>query len=244
MNKKKIISLAIIVVLLISAYAVKNIFFKNTFSYAGTVEVTKVDIPARISSVISEIPVEEGQTVAKNQPLVRLSCEDIKIAYSLAKSNYERSKKLYHGGSISQENFDLVKNKKEEAELKNQWCDIFSPLKGTILTRYYEPGEMVAPGSKLLTIANLEDLYAYFYLPHDEISKLKIKEKVRAVIPELDNKEFDGYISYINPEAEFTPKNVQTRDERTRLVYAVKVAFSNPDGILKPGMTLEWKARD
>ena len=57
----------------------------------------------------------------------------------------------------------------------------------------------------------------------------------------MDNKKFDGVIEFINPDSEFTPKNVQTRDERTRLVYGVKVRFANPDGILKPGMTLEWK---
>lgn len=236
--------MVLIVILLVFAFIVKTYLFKNKFSYAGTVEVTQVDIPARISSVISQLPVAEGEKVIKGQLLVRLACEDIKIAFDLARSTYERSKKLYNGGSISQENFDLVRNKKEEAELRKNWCEVSSPLNGTVLVKYFEPGEMVGPGTKLLSVADLSEIYAYFYLPHDEVSKLKLQEKIQALVPEMDNKEFEGIVSYINPEAEFTPKNVQTREERTRLVYAVKVYFSNPDGILKPGMTLEWPAGD
>ncbi|MBV2167259.1 MAG: efflux RND transporter periplasmic adaptor subunit, partial [Bdellovibrio sp.] len=123
---------------------------------------------------------------------------------------------------------------------RRQWCEIKSPLRGTVLTTYFEPGEMVGPGSKLLTIGNLDEVYAYFYLPHDEISHLKLQQEVTAFLPELEKKPFSGVISFINPEAEFTPKNVQTREERTRLVYGVKVSFQNPEGVLKPGMTLEW----
>lgn len=240
MSKKRIVPIVVIVVLLVLAYVVKTTLFKNKFLYAGTVEVTKVDIPARVSSVISERPVKEGQVVNKGQTLVQLSCEDIKIAYDLAKSNYDRSYRLFRSGSIAQEAYDQVKNKKEDTELRRSWCDIVAPLKGTVLTTYHEPGEMVNPGVKLLTIGNLEEVYAYFYLPHDEISKLKMEQKVKARVPELNEKEFSGVVSYINPEAEFTPKNVQTRDERTRLVYAVKIYFTNEEGILKPGMTLEW----
>lgn len=244
MTKKKILPFVLIVVLLVLAYVVKAYLFKNAFSYAGTVEVTKVDIPSRLSSVILNFPVKEGQTIEKGQLLVQLSCEDIKIAFDLAKRNFDRSSRLYRSGGISQEIFDLVKNRKEEAELRKNWCNIISPIKGSVLTTYFEPGEMVGPGVKLATIGNLEEIYAYFYLPHDQISKLKLQEKIKARLFEMDNKEFEGEISYINPEAEFTPKNVQTREERTLLVYAVKVSFKNPEGILKPGMTLAWPARD
>ncbi|MGZ3772146.1 MAG: efflux RND transporter periplasmic adaptor subunit [Pseudobdellovibrionaceae bacterium] len=244
MTKKRILPVVLIIILLVSAYIVKVYLFKGPFSYAGTIEVTKVDIPARVSSVIAEFSAREGQVVEKGQNLVRLSCEDIKIAYDLAKSNYDRSSRLFRSGGISQENFDLIKNKKEDAELKKRWCEINSPLRGTVLATYFELGEMVGPGAKLLTVGNLEEIYAYFYLPHDEIAKLKLQQKINAVLPEMNKREFEGVISSINPEAEFTPKNVQTRDERTRLVYAVKVYFANPQGLLKPGMTLEWPARD
>nr|BFD59515.1 efflux RND transporter periplasmic adaptor subunit [Bdellovibrio sp. CKG001]BFD62895.1 efflux RND transporter periplasmic adaptor subunit [Bdellovibrio sp. HM001] len=241
MSKKKILPLIVILVVLLLAYLAKVFLFKSSFSYAGTVEVTKVDIPARVSSVIEAFLVKEGQTVQKDQMLVRLTCEEIKLGYDLAKRNFDRAAQLYRSGSIAQESYDQIKNKKDDIETRKGWCSVATPLKGTVLNTYFEPGEMVGPGSKLLTIGDLEEVYSYFYLPHDEIASLKLEQKIEATLPEINNKKFPGTVSYVNPEAEFTPKNVQTRQERTRLVYAVKVRFNNPDGILKPGMTLEWQ---
>ena len=242
MSKKKILPLVVILVVLLLAYLVKVFLFKSSFSYAGTVEVTKVDIPARVSSVIARFPVKEGEVVQKDQTLVELACEEIKLGFDLAKKNFDRASQLLRGGSIAQENYDQIKNKKDDIETRKNWCTVQAPLKGTVLTTYFEPGEMVVPGAKLLTVGDLEEVYAYFYLPHDEIAPLKMEQKIEAVLPEMEDRKFSGVISHINPEAEFTPKNVQTREERTRLVYAVKVRFNNPEGVLKPGMTLEWPA--
>lgn len=241
MSKKKIVPIAVVLGLLVIAFLVKLFFFRNDFYYAGTVEVTKVDIPARVSSVIAEMPVVEGQVVQKDQELVKLSCEDIQVSYGLAKINFERSRKLLGSGNIAQDSFDQTKSRYDDLKVKSDWCNVVSPLKGTVLTKYFEVGEMVNPGAKLFTIGDLDSVYAYFYLPHDEIGKLKIGQKVSARLHEMDNKKFEGHIEFINPESEFTPKNVQTRDERTRLVYGVKIRFANPEGTLKPGMTLEWK---
>ncbi|HEX7673008.1 MAG TPA: efflux RND transporter periplasmic adaptor subunit [Bdellovibrio sp.] len=241
MSKKKILPLVVVLGLLVLAFLVKIFFFRSDFYFAGTVEVTKVDVPARIPSVIEEMPVDEGNLVQKGQQLIKLSCEDVKVANDLAQLNYKRAKSLYRSGNISEESYDQMRNKKDDLQVKIGWCDVFSPLKGTILTKYFEVGEMVNPGQKLFTIGDLDSVYAWFYLPHDRIGRLKIGQKVQALLHEMDNKKFDGVIEFINPESEFTPKNVQTRDERTRLVYGVKVRFANPDGILKPGMTLEWK---
>ncbi|MFM6928183.1 MAG: efflux RND transporter periplasmic adaptor subunit [Bdellovibrio sp.] len=244
MSKKKVIVLAIIFGLLILAFAAKTIFFKNKFNYAGTVEVTKVDIPARVQSVIATLAAKEGDWVKKGQVVVVLSCEDLKIGNDLAQSNYHRSRALYSSGNISAEAYDQVRAKKADLELRTRWCEVSSPLSGIVLTKYFEEGEMVNPGAKLLTVANLADVYAYFFLPHDEIAALKTGQKIEATLPELKDQKFPGVIEFINPEAEFTPKNVQTRDERTRLVYGVKIRFDNPDGVLKPGMTLEWNSGD
>jgi len=240
LSRKKIIVI-VVVVLLLAALLLRLFVWKKDFYYAGTVEVTKVDIPTRVTSVISQFLVKEGDLVKADQDLVKLSCEDIRINYGLALTNYQRGQKLYRGGSVSQETFDAVRTKKEDLELRNQWCDIKSPIKARVITTYHENAEWVNQGTKLLTLANLQDVWVYFYLPAPEIAKLKVGQKVTAYLPELEMREFAGVIEVINPDAEFTPKNVQTREERTRLVYGVKVAFHNPDEILKPGMSLEWK---
>ncbi|MDG0816705.1 efflux RND transporter periplasmic adaptor subunit [Bdellovibrio svalbardensis] len=241
MSKKKLLPLALVLILLVVAFLVKVFFFRSEFFYAGTIEVTKVDVPARVAAVIDEMPIMEGQIVTQGQKLVKLSCEDLKVSYSLAKINYDRARSLFRSGNISAEAYDQAANKKDDLQVRTGWCDIFSPLKGTVLTKYFEIGEMVNPGAKLFTIGDLSSVYAYFYIPHDEIAKIKVGQKTQARLHEVDNKAFEGVVEFINPEAEFTPKNVQTRDERTRLVFAVKVRFANPEEVLKPGMTLEWK---
>ena len=235
--------LIVLIVLTAAAVAVKFFLFRGEFLYAGTLEATKVDLSARVSSAISAVKVQEGAHVTENQELVVLSCEDIKITAGLANEDFQRIVRLFREGSASQAMLDQVKNRKEDADVRLSWCSVRSPIQGTVLNRYHEPGEWVNPGTKLLTLANIRDIWAYIYVPQPEVSRLQVGMTLRGYLPELNNREFDGKIIKINQEAEFTPKNVQTRAERERLVFGVKVSFleSNAEEILKPGMTIEVK---
>jgi HlyD family secretion protein len=240
-SKKKPILIAVVLMLAIGI-GIKFFFFKTPFVYDGTIEATKVDVPARVTSVISKLSVKEGDHVQKNQSLITLSCEDYKLAQEIATSDFDRADRLFKAGSQPRETYDQMKNKKEDADLKVSWCDVTSPLTGIVLNKYHEEGEMVTPGTRLFTLANLkEDIYAYIYIPEELVATVKLGEKLTGTLPELNQKKFEGTVTQVSDEAEFTPKNVQTREERTRLVYAIKVAFSNPDEILKPGMTIEVK---
>ena len=235
------IIILILVLLVLAGIAVKLVYFKGAFRYAGTLEATKVDLSARVSSAIGEVKVQEGDPIAENQELVTLSCEDVKVAAELANDNFRRTLGLYRSGTASQEAMDQVKNRKEDADVRLSWCSIKSPIRGTVLNRYHEPGEWVSPGTKLLTLANIRDIWAYIYIPQPEVSRLKVGMKLTGYLPELNNRAFEGKIVKINDEAEFTPKNVQTRAERERLVFGEKVSFlgSNEEEVLKPGMTIE-----
>lgn len=235
---KKIIPLVIVVVLA-GALAARYLVFKPAFRYAGTIEATKVDVPARLSSVIGTVDVLEGDRVTAGQTLLTLSCEDHRLNARLAQDNFARAEQLFKEGSLSRQDYDTVLNRKDDAELKLSWCDVKAPLASTVLTRYHEAGEMVAPGTKLFTLADLQDLYAYIYVPQPHVATLRLKEKLAGRLPEMPGRSFEGTVTWIAEEAEFTPKNVQTEEERTRLVYAVKVSFRNDDLTLKPGMTIE-----
>jgi HlyD family secretion protein len=226
-----------------AAIAAKLLFFRGEFLYAGTLEATKVDLSARISSAISAVNVQEGDHITENEELVTLACEDVKVASDLANDNFRRTVGLYRAGTASQETMDQVKNRKEDADVRLGWCSVRSPISGTVLSRYHEPGEWVNPGTKLLTLANIRDIWAYIYVPQPDVSRLTVGMTLKGYLPELNNREFDGKIIKINDEAEFTPKNVQTRSERERLVFGVKVSFlgANEQEILKPGMTIEVK---
>jgi HlyD family secretion protein len=230
-----------VAVAVIVAITLKLTVFRHEFLYAGTLEATKVDLSAQVASTIAQVRVQEGEHVAAKAELVTLACEDIKVASELANENYERNLRLYRSGSASKEILDQMKNRKDDADVRLSWCDIRTPIDGTVLSRYHEPGEWVNPGTKLLTLANIKDIWAYIYVPQPDVSRLKPGMKLRGTLPELKGREFEGHVLKINDEAEFTPKNVQTRAERTRLIFGVKVSFlgANDDETLKPGMTIE-----
>lgn len=212
---------------------------QTSFPYAGTLEATRVDLASRLPSVVSSVEVREGEKIKAGQKLISLACEDVKLASALAHTHFNRAHKLHDAGTMPDEAFESAEHAKKEAELRLSWCEISSPLEGRVLTQYQEEGEWVYPGAKLLSLADLKKIWAYFYVPQKLMSRLKVGDKVVGIIPELDGKKFKGTIQKINDEAEFTPKNVQTKKERTRLIFGVKIAFENEEEILKPGMTIE-----
>ena len=236
---KKIIP--VILVLVIAGAVYLKVRSGADFTYSGTIEATETDLSARISGVIDSYGAREGDPVKKGAVLASLDCADLRLAAGIAAEDFKRADELYTGGSVSRENYDRLKYKRDDSALKVEWCSVKSPVAGRLLYAYREKGELVSPGTKLATVADLSEVWAYIYVPHDLLAKLKPGMEVKGLLPEAGEKELPGRISVIYSEAEFTPKNVQTRKERTRLVFAVKVSFPNPDETLKPGMTIEVK---
>lgn len=235
--KKKIIPLILIAAVAVGIYVKVN--SGREFRYTGTIEATETDLSARIPGVIEAYGAREGEPVKKGQSIASLDCADLRLAAGIAAEDFKRADELYKGGSVSKENYDRLKYKRDDSALKVDWCSIKSPVGGRLLYSYHEKGELVAPGTKLATVADLSEVWAYIYVPHDMLAKINTGLEVKGYLPEAAEKVFAGRISVIYSEAEFTPKNVQTRKERTRLVFAVKVSFPNPEETLKPGMTVE-----
>ncbi|EMQ95029.1 HlyD family secretion protein [Xanthomarina gelatinilytica] len=118
-------------------------------------------------------------------------------------------------------------------------CKIVNPITGTVLTKYTEPNEITAFGKPLYKIADLEHMELRVYVSETQLANLKIGEEVTVKIDDKDDmKDYPGTITWIASEAEFTPKIIQTKEERVALVYAVKVTVKN-DGSLKIGMPAE-----
>ena len=114
---------------------------------------------------------------------------------------------------------------------------ISSPIDGVILSKYAEPGEYAVPGRALFKVADVSEMKLRAYITAEQLNGLKIGQKVKVYADQGADgrKEYDGTVSWISSEAEFTPKTIQTRDERSNLVYAIKVAVKN-DGLIKRGM--------
>lgn len=114
---------------------------------------------------------------------------------------------------------------------------ITSPITGVILSKYAEAGEFAAPGRPLFKVGDVGEMKLRAYITADQLTGLKIGQKVKVYADQGRNgrKEYPGTVSWISSEAEFTPKTIQTRDERSNLVYAVKINVKN-DGQIKRGM--------
>lgn len=118
-----------------------------------------------------------------------------------------------------------------------QKCKIVSPIAGTVLVKYAEMGEVAAPGRALFKIADTDNMILRAYITNDQLTKIKIGQKVKVTsdFGKDGTKEYAGKVAWISNKSEFTPKTIQTRDERANLVYAVKINVKN-DGLLKIGM--------
>ncbi len=121
-------------------------------------------------------------------------------------------------------------------------CHIINKVKGTVLTKYAEVNEMAVAGKPLYKIADLSSLKLKAYISGDQFSQVKLNQPVKVLVDKEDGKiqEYDGTIEWINNKAEFTPKTIQTKDERANLVYAIKIHMKN-DGYLKIGMYADVK---
>ncbi|MFL0352580.1 HlyD family secretion protein [Xanthomarina sp. GH4-25] len=118
-------------------------------------------------------------------------------------------------------------------------CKIINPIKGTVLTKYAEPGEITSFGKPLYKVADLNTMELRVFVSQTQLANLKIGENVIVKIDDQDSmKDYEGTITWIASEAEFTPKIIQTKEERVALVYAVKITVIN-DGSIKIGMPAE-----
>ncbi len=145
---------------------------------------------------------------------------------SLGKSN----KSISGQGEAIQNNIKLL-----EEEIKR--AVISSPIDGVVLNKYAQPGEFAITGKPLFSVADIDNLFLRAYITADRLSTVMIGDKVK-VFSDYQNdsyKEYEGVISWISDKSEFTPKNIQTRNERASLVYAVKIRVKN-DGLIKIGM--------
>lgn len=111
-----------------------------------------------------------------------------------------------------------------------------SPLSGLVMSKHAEPGEMLAAGSPVVTVGKLDEVWLRAYIPEDELGRVKVGQLARVTTDTWPGRAFEGRISFISSEAEFTPKNVQTEKERVKLVYRIKITLANPKLELKPGM--------
>jgi len=163
--------------------------------------------------------------------------------YNSAKENLAKVKTIIRPEEIEQAQANLKKAVSMVDLLKQniEDCKVYSPSDGFVSKKFVEEGENAVMGGSLLRLSNLETVNLVIYIPETELAKVKLGQEAEIKIDAFKDKEYKGRIIFISPEAEFTPKNIQTPDERTKLVFAVKIEIPNPQFELKPGLPADAK---
>ena len=168
----------------------------------------------------------------------RKQLDDITAAINLLEKQLDaQTETLINGNANAKAQAEALK---AQIALTNDMISksaIASPVDGTVMAKYVEKGELAVQGRTLFKVANINDMYLKAYITSGQITGLKIGQEVKVFADsgDSDRKEYRGVISWISDKAEFTPKTIQTRDERANLVYAVKIKVQN-DGYIKRGM--------
>jgi len=194
----------------------------------------------------------------------RARIEGLRSQLSLAQDRLKDFENLYESGSISEEKLkelktrvDVLEATLKEAEmtlkstekrvdllkLERDECFLTAPIKGVVLERVTEPGEVALPGIPILTLASLDTLKMIAFLPERDMGKVSIGDTAFISADAYPDTVFTGIVSKISDETVFVPKNVQTKEERTKLVFEIEILVPNKEGFLKPGMFADARFR-
>ena len=231
---------------------------------SGNIEGNEVKISFRVAGLIQELLVDEGYVIKVGDVLARLDKtpliqqrDEARAALDLAKSQYEfdkieyfRYENLFKEGAVSAQQRDAAKTKMDTdksnidkltaslalADLNLIWGELASPLNGYITVKSALQGENVQVAGPVFTAIDLNDLWVSAYVDERDLGRIKLNQKADVKIDSYPDKKYNGWISFISQQTEFTPKYIQTTKERVKYVYRIKVKVDNSSLDLKPGM--------
>ncbi|AZI40978.1 HlyD family secretion protein [Epilithonimonas vandammei] len=208
----------------------------------------KPNIPVQLSALQEQLKTTERErtrvaNLVKGDAATPKQLDDINAQIEVLKKQIEAQQSTL---SISSEGLskDIVPLQVQVEQLNDQLakCKIINPANGTVLAKYAEANEMTTTGKPLYKIADLSNIILRAYITSNQLTQIKLNQKVKVLTDDGKGgyKETEGTVTWINDKAEFTPKTIQTKDERANMVYAVKIKVKN-DGSYKVGMYGEIK---
>lgn len=203
----------------------------------------KLDTGLQVAGIRQQIinqqhELKRYQSLLKNGAATRKQVDDISYQISvLQKQLSATEEQLATSNNSIDEQSKSINDQIGQIDDQMNNSVITSPVSGTILSKYAEQGEWAAPGKALFKVANIRDMKLRAYITAGQLTSVKIGQKVKvyADMGDKGRKEYAGRITWISDKAEFTPKTIQTRDERANLVYAIKISVKN-NGLIKRGM--------
>jgi len=237
---------------------------RGVIKVSGNIEGDDVRLSFRVQGQITELLTDEGQVVKIGDPVARLNTDELtrirdnaqgalKAAehqYVLDKLDYERAENLFKAGAIPMQQRDAAKTLAaadeanvealrasfELAKTRLGFTELLSPLNGFVLVKSSLSGEVVQIGAPVFTVVDLNNLWVTAYINETDLGRVKLGQEAYVVTDTYPGKKYKGRVSFISSEAEFTPKTIQTTQERVKLVYRIKVRVDNSSLELKPSM--------
>ncbi|MEW6701245.1 MAG: efflux RND transporter periplasmic adaptor subunit [Bacteroidota bacterium] len=200
---------------------------------------------AEANFAVAKTDKERMDNLFKSNSVTKKQVEDAAARYEIAqaqlnaaKENFYKIKNIARSEEITQAqaNFKKAEAAVEAIQKSIRDCYVTSPINGFIVKKFVEVGETVAMFSSLFKVSDLSTVELVVYISETDLGKIKLGQKANIAVDSFPNKTYEGKVIYISTEAEFTPKNIQTKDERTKLVFAVKIKIPNQNFELKTGM--------
>lgn len=179
---------------------------------------------------------KERDTVKLNYDNAERRVIDAQALVDQARANLNRIAVTEQDIKTAAAQITVAQAARDQADLQLEYTRLRSPISGILTSRNVEPGEVVNPSREVMTVSDLTRVDLKIYVDESEIAKVKPGRRVDVKVDTFPDKTYTGMVAYISPEAEFTPKIIQTRKERVKLVYLVKVSIPNPDLELKAGL--------
>ncbi len=247
--KKRIV---IMVVVLLAAGAVvawilwpRSTTSTSGLAGSGTIEASEVSVAPLVSGRILDAPVAEGSSVKKGDVLFRIDGSVLKLQVAQAQAAVRSAKAARDQArddeksdaeiASAQAQLDQATAALKLTQLQLSYCTVTSPADGVLLSKALDAGEIASPGRTLGTVGRLNDLTVTVYVPESEIGKVKVGQAA-SLKTDSSSSTFDCKVISVASEAEFTPAQVETKDQRVKLVFAVKLSVGDKTGTLKPGM--------
>lgn len=189
-------------------------------------------------------------TLYKRNVISRQEWESVSLKYETAQAGYLEALAVLHQAESNLKKIEATHKEIEVAEaqhaaahaaleyvaLQLTYTELTAPFAGIVTSRNVERGEVITPGREVLTLSDLSKVELKIYVDETEMGKVRPGQNAAVTIDTFPGKKYEGRVTFISPEGEFTPKIIQTHKERVKLVYLVKILIPNPKMELKPGM--------
>jgi HlyD family secretion protein len=203
--------------------------------------------PLKIGDPVAELNTDE---LSKVKADAEASLKLAEFQFKLDDLDYIRAENMFTAGAISAQQRDAAKTKRdtdkskveqlqaqlELADTRLGFADLRSPLNGYVLVRSAEEGEVVQAGAPVFTAVDLNNIWVTAYINEKDLGRVKLNQETEVKTDSYPNKKYKGWVSFISSQTEFTPKYIQTTEERVKYVYRIKVRVDNSSLDLKPGM--------